>query len=1100
MARGETAETQPLPGDAPGQSAQPASAAPPKRRRRWRRRFLLLGSALVVLLLALIAAAPYVLATRAGLDQLANYVSNRINGWIELESATLSWLSPVELRGVRVLDAEGRRVLSVERIAAGDSLLSAIFSGLDFGEARIVAPQATIIVDARDRVSLVDALQPRYPSPPRDPSGSLPRPRGRIVLTDGRVTLERSGGSRAEITDIDIDVQLDTLSAIRGDVSIVFADGAAAVGKLDVRDLTDEQRFRPDRACGTLSLKTRGDVQLEPLTAILAPDAAVTGALTIDASAETQDGATRGRFDVRVTQLQTAQATGTLAPLDLALTGELARSPDALSAQARITGDAGQIDADLAYSFGGPTAVGGERLLALLLAGEPVVLPDLRATVGGGLDLARLQRALPGLVPARPGSQLTAGRLELAQIVIRGGAQPTATGSIAVRDLAGADAGRPIRVEPIELRFEAGIKPGVGLNIGHAELRASFASLTARGDAANLNAEFEASLARLQQDVGQLFDLRGVQLAGELRGQLGLTRGVDERVNVALSAAGDALRVRSGGAEYAAQHVSAQQTGAARLRGGTLERFESTGGVSATGVTIDGAAVLDGESKLEWQNATVGDAAAAVRAELVRFSSSAATIAARNLELDAAGRPRATADLQAQADLAGLVRAAARVAKSAAPPAVAGRLGLQARISTEAGTITLAARGGIDDLAVGEGASAVREPRVDLEFDAGLDPAAERIRVTQAAVRSTPLSAEIGGTVEHYAGPRVLALRGRYEASWEELTRILHELAPATTGNILARGKSSSTFEVTGPLNQPEITPAFRGAAGGLDVTWAAAELYGVQLGSATLKPALRDGKLTLPPTAVAAAGGRVNVGGMVDFTLADPTLVVPGETRLLDNVALTPLIGQALLSRINPIFLHMTRVEGRATLVARDVFVPFGASLKRSGRGTGVLDLQRVRVQPSGLMGLLLDLGGYGSDTTHVVEFGKVDFIIRDGRIVYDNFTMLLPPDFDLVFRGSVGFDSTIDLIVSVPVREGLLRKLGVQGPALAAARKLTGARVELPIVGTREKPQIDFKRVDVARLLKDAVLPDAAPEKAVEGILDILKDVQKRDAEKQP
>jgi len=76
-------------------------------------------------------------------------------------------------------------------------------------------------------------------------------------------------------------------------------------------------------------------------------------------------------------------------------------------------------------------------------------------------------------------------------------------------------------------------------------------------------------------------------------------------------------------------------------------------------------------------------------------------------------------------------------------------------------------------------------------------------------------------------------------------------------------------------------------------------------------------------------------------------------------------------------------------------------------------------------------------------VTMDGVDFTLKDGRIWYDNLTMVFPENFDLKFYGSVGLDETVDLTVSVPVRAKLLERFGVRGPVVEYARLLEGARV---------------------------------------------------------
>ena len=153
------------------------------------------------------------------------------------------------------------------------------------------------------------------------------------------------------------------------------------------------------------------------------------------------------------------------------------------------------------------------------------------------------------------------------------------------------------------------------------------------------------------------------------------------------------------------------------------------------------------------------------------------------------------------------------------------------------------------------------------------------------------------------------------------------------------------------------------------------------------------------------------------------------------------------------------------------DVVLPLGETLKTAGAGHGRLDLVNMKVRPDGLLAELLALGGLDKQTDHAVSVGGLDFMLKDGRLAYDDFTLTFTDEYDLKFYGSVGLDETLDLVVSVPVKAALLERLGVRGPVAEYARHLTGSRVAIPIIGTRERPKLDLTRVDVKSLVERAI-----------------------------
>ena len=180
--------------------------------------------------------------------------------------------------------------------------------------------------------------------------------------------------------------------------------------------------------------------------------------------------------------------------------------------------------------------------------------------------------------------------------------------------------------------------------------------------------------------------------------------------------------------------------------------------------------------------------------------------------------------------------------------------------------------------------------------------------------------------------------------------------------------------------------------------------------------------------------------------------------------------------------------MAGRITLATRDLALPLGPAVKKGGSGTGRRDLSEMKVQPGGVLTTLLGLGGIPPERAQIMDVGSVDFAVRGGAIHYENFTVTFDKTFDLKFRGAVRFDDGLDMVVSVPVRSALLRRLGVRGQVDEYARMLEGARVDVPLVGTRLAPKVDLDRVDIRPLVPKAA-ERLLSEKAGNMLGDLLK-----------
>ncbi len=111
------------------------------RKGRWRRR---LGISLG-LMLALVAAAPYAAQLPPVRDRLVSAVAERQNVRAEVGDASFGWLTPLELRDVRIESPYGDPLLDVERIRAEQPWWGLALSGRRLGRFIIDQPEVTLI-------------------------------------------------------------------------------------------------------------------------------------------------------------------------------------------------------------------------------------------------------------------------------------------------------------------------------------------------------------------------------------------------------------------------------------------------------------------------------------------------------------------------------------------------------------------------------------------------------------------------------------------------------------------------------------------------------------------------------------------------------------------------------------------------------------------------------------------------------------------------------------------------------------------------------------------------------------------------------------------
>ncbi len=520
----------------------------------------------------------------------------------------------------------------------------------------------------------------------------------------------------------------------------------------------------------------------------------------------------------------------------------------------------------------------------------------------------------------------------------------------------------------------------------------------------------------------------------------------------------------------------------------------SSGGATLLNLRVDGQSPTDRPINLEWSGLKLDPDFRRMDVASAKLVSDPMTLLAEKVRLILSEDFRAEGKVDISANLAKCLAAAQPFVKWEKPPRISGALTWKGKSSYTGKDVRLSGNGKIKDISVGSGEKTLRQKNITFAHVAILDHARKRITLEKMDVASKALSLKMGGTIDRFGSDWMLDLSGSYEGSWKDLTALLHEFAPATKAKVSLTGKTGGQVVITGPARKPEVRPAFRGVKAKTAFGWEHADFFGIGVEQAKLSPVLADGQVRIPETIVVAGDGKVRLAGTIDLRGDDPVFRLPGRVRVLENLKITPQLNKELLTRFNPIFAELVDVEGKVSLDTTDLLLPLNDRIKQIGSGRGHLDLQKLKVRPKGILAKLVKFGMADARDQSPVQVRGVDFVIRDGRINYDNFTLVLPGGFDLKFYGSVGFDDTLDLAVSVPISAALLEKFNVRGPVIDYARLLAGARVDIPMVGSRLKPRLNFSKVDIRPLI-DRAIKSLLAEQAGKMLEDLLKDRRKKD-----
>jgi len=539
-------------------------------RRRWGLR---LG--IVVLLLGvLVWFLPAIVAKTSLRQQIAPWAVPELAGKVTIGSASLGWLSPVELREIDLRDPAGGPVATVSAVTTSRALWQLALQSSDLGVIRVERPEVNLVVRSGGS-NLEDVIRPVLEAPSKK-SDEGPPPAIVLEIVNGKILL-------AEASDHEPPAATPATAAVTPPV--VPTPDTAAVPTPDasaphLKPPAPTQSHVASRAISTgtidqLNAKlTIAPGQAEPLTAkldcMVIPANAVTGN-ALHAEAKLKAGADAANLSADAGEAGLKFSAVEIAALSPVLTR--------LAVPLQVAGSA-EADLSLQWSGGdkGPTvalkgpltvqrlAVASPRFLGeetlrleklevqprLDYAGGQIHLKDTRAEcdVGfaqasgdinlaswsgaqdvnqalsklaesqidlkGEVDCAALAKRLPGLVRLKADTRIDAGKISVA---LRSGGEAgrrRLEGTIKAAGLVATAGGRRVEYpQPIQIDGSLQTRAG-GDWLAKAQCKSDYLTADAEGSLYDVTGSLEADLNRLTTDIGQIVDFGQLKAAGRI--------------------------------------------------------------------------------------------------------------------------------------------------------------------------------------------------------------------------------------------------------------------------------------------------------------------------------------------------------------------------------------------------------------------------------------------------------------------------------------------------------------------------------------------------------------------------------------------------------
>ncbi|QDU96909.1 AsmA family protein [Lignipirellula cremea] len=367
-----------------------------------------------------------------------------------------------------------------------------------------------------------------------------------------------------------------------------------------------------------------------------------------------------------------------------------------------------------------------------------------------------------------------------------------------------------------------------------------------------------------------------------------------------------------------------------------------------------------------------------------------------------------------------------------------------------------------------------QEPQVNASCQAQYHHEGDSLQIVRCDLAAELLSLAAAGRVTQLTASPQAELAGKINY---DLARVATKLKPLMGLDFDLQGEGVRDFSLRGPL-LPEASTPGSGAPGenalgqlvhdDLQATfglgWTSAAIEGMIFGPGELTARLEKGTVYVAPLDVAVSEGRLRAAPQIQLN-ASPTMLVLGQTALLEKVRLSPAMCRHWLKYVAPLLADSTVAEGRFSVNLQGAALPVANLVAGSCQGQLLVHSAQVGPGPLAqqLMGSANQLIAVAKQQTFpgrstgtssrqlTLAEQTINFQLAQGRVYHENLVMQFD-DVQIRTKGSVGFDQTLSLVAQIPVADNWLGNSPL-------AQSLRGKSIELPVQGTLKQPSLDSR-----------------------------------------
>jgi len=1003
------------------------------RKKTWKKILrLILVFALVLVVLAFLLL-PAFISSEKGRQIILNRINNAVNGTIDFANLSMGWFKGIKVTDFSFNDNAGQTSVQVRQIAAKPHYGSILMGNLSFGQTIIDEPDIEINLKAEQ---ITKAPQQRIPPEEKPQFEMPPFKKIDLIINDGSVKVTDRQARIVKLSQINSKVNLRPPGRQTN-----FALNLAVVDKGKHSQVHTAGQINPKRTKTGWSFKgTSGDfaVEVNDLDLeSLAPFFTLTG---LEVQAE---GVVSACIDSQIKDGRVENLSGVINATNLDITtaeleGDRIKA-GTLDVDVKLSHKADAINIDkLRFKSDWADVSAAGTVPTTLKSFTEFIEPDSAYELKADFDcdLPAVFSQVPHALGLKEGTEVTAGRLNGNIQTSTESGQRKIQGQATLSGLQGTVEGKKIALsQPVKTEAQVS-SDKAGVRFDRLDVSSSFARINCTGTIELLNFNADVDLRKFQSELGQFADLGPYQVAGELSGKGQVSIKEDKFATVGSSTIKNVV--------IACEKATASEPAADMVFAFDIDRKNNL-------ITVDSVKA----------DATLGQVA--IKDAVIPLNKKATKsidlpISANNVNLQKL-QPFLVlfASFPKQMQLEGIAES-------------------DLSISSEKNTYIVATDSTkVKNLKVYYPDQKPFEPsEVSLVFDVEIDPQQKTINVRKLDLQSPQIKIKKGRFKQvNKAGKIKLDGSVDCEYDWSAVGTLAGPFLPQ---GLKLQGKRIDTINFTSeyPAGQPEKVLANLNTKTRLGFD--KAEYMGLYFGPAEADIQVQNGLLNIAPFSTAVNNGRLNFAARIDLRQKPLVLQTTGPMKIIDKVEINERVSSSLLVYLNPIFKDQAGITGIANFHSEKLAVPLGRDTNMQPEIVGTVGIENMKLQAKGLLGDILSRTRTAGNIA--AEVLPTKFVLRGGKLSYDNMQINLD-EYPTNFAGSIGPKKILSMKVLTPYV--LTKDFELQ--AVKIGEKTTAERLILPLIGTIDRPELDWGK------LTEELLKQQLRQRLQEGLEELLK-----------